>query len=392
MWRGSPCLDKVTRSIPHLAEAVLEKSSAEVVLKPAVDAVFALFDGKPVLFSATGQKIYQLDQVGGFIWCRLAQGASLAAVYHELGTLDIVEAEARRFVWQAISAWIDRGLLDVDRRMSTNYAFSAVLGRHRINVRAENRDLLQRLVSLFCTSDNVDGRGDIAVEAMMLDDHVLFGGLDAGVRRCGIEALAPTIKAHLTDRIIRSDRWVFALHAASLAKNGAGLLLCGEAGAGKSTLALQLVGAGFQYSGDDVVLIEGDGTACGIPFALTLKEGSWEWLSVLHSSWDGVTHRRADGARVRYLPVSNTHNGSLCVGWIIFLNRVASGPPELTALDQIDSMKRLIEGAFAADGRLSTTGFSALKAIVSGARSFLLTYCEAVEAQELLVDLCDGKA
>ncbi|MFK4505733.1 hypothetical protein IQ17_04722 [Bradyrhizobium daqingense] len=376
-----------------MVEFVLEKSSAEVVLKPAIDAVFALFDGQPVLFSATGQKIYQLDQVGGFIWCRLAQGASLAAVYHELGTLDIGEPVARQFVRQAISAWIDRGLLDVDRRMSTNCAFSAVLGRHRISVRAESRHLLQRMVSLFCASDNnVGGQADIAVEAMMLDDHVLFGGSDAGLHRCGVEALAPTIKAHLTDRLIRSDRSVFALHAASLAKNGAGLLLCGEAGAGKSTLTLQLVDAEFQYSGDDVVLVNDDGTACGVPFALTLKEGSWEWLSASRSNWDGVTHRRADGAHVRYLQVPNAHNGSLSVNWIIFLNRVASGSPKLTALNQLDSMKRLIEGAFAADGRLSTTGFSALKGIVSGARSFLLTYCEAVEARELLVDLCDGKA
>ncbi|GLR97763.1 hypothetical protein GCM10007858_54050 [Bradyrhizobium liaoningense] len=140
------------------------------------------------------------------------------------------------------------------------------------------------------------------------------------------------------------------------------------------------------------MLIEGDGTACGIPFALTLKEGSWEWLSALRSDWDGVTHRRADGAHVRYLQVSNAYNGSLSVSWIIFLNRVASGSPKLTALNQLDSMKWLIEGAFAADGRLSTTGFFALKGIVSGARSFLLTYCEAVEARELLVDLCDGKA
>ncbi len=375
-----------------MVEFVLEKSSTDVVLKPAIDAVFALFDGQPVLFSAARQGIYQLDQVGGFIWCRLAQGASLAAVYHDLGTLDIVEPVARQFVRQAIGAWIDRGLLDIDRRMSANCAYSTMLGRQRIDIRAENRDLLQHLISPFCTSDNVDGQGDITVEAMMLDDHVLFGGIDAGIHRCGIEALAPTIKAHVTDRLIRSDRSVFALHAASLAKNGAGLLLCGEAGAGKSTFALQLVDAGFRYCGDDVVLIEDDGTACGIPFALTLKEGSWEGLSTLHGSWDGVTHRRADGAQVRYLRVSNAYNGNLSVSWIIFLNRVASGSPKLTALNQLDSMKRLIEGAFAADGRLSKTGFFALRGIISGARSFLLTYCEAVEARELLVDLCDGKA
>ncbi|MBR0718462.1 serine/threonine protein kinase [Bradyrhizobium liaoningense] len=371
---------------------MLEKSSTEMMLRPAADAVFALLDGRPVLFSETRQKIYELDKVGAFIWCELAHGASLAAIYQELGRLGIDEYTARQFSRQAINAWIDRELLDVDWRMPANCAFSAVLGRRRINVRAENWDLLQRMVSPFCGPDNENGEDDIAVEAMMLDDQVLFRGNDAGTHRCEVEALAPTIKAHLTERLIRSNRWVFALHAATLANCGMGLLLCGQPGAGKSTLTLQLVDAGFQYSGDDVALIGADGTVCGIPFALTLKEGSWELLSRLRGDWDDVTHRRADGAQVRYLPIPNAHNESLSAGWVIFLNRVANGSAELTALDQLESMKRLIEGAFASDGRLSRAGFFALKRIVAGARSFQLTYCESVEARGLLMDLCNGKA
>lgn len=55
-------------------------------------------------------------------------------------------------------------------------------------------------------------------------------------------------------------------------------------------------------------------------------------------------------------------------------------------------MKRLNEGAFAADGRPSQAGFSALKWIVAGARSFQLPYCESAEARGLLMDLCNGKA
>ena len=380
---------ETTRSVAYSVAVVLEESSSKVVLRPAADAVFALFDGRPVLFSEAGQKVYQLDQVGGFIWCRLAQGASLAAVYSELSALDVAESVAHELVWQAVSAWIDRRLLDADRRISAGFAFSAILGRHRINVRAENRDLMQRLASLFCVSDEVDGQADITLEAMILDDHVLFSGIEAGICRCAVEALAPTVKAHLTDRLIRSDRWVFALHAASLAKNGGGLLLCGEAGAGKSTLAIHLLEAGFQYSGDDVALIASDGTVCGLSFAVTLKEGSWHWSSALHSNWDGITHQRVDGAQVRYLPVSNVLNEGRRVSWIIFLNRVTSGLPKLTALDQLDSVKRLVDGASAADGKLSRAGFLALKEIVSGSRSFLLTYCEAIEARELLVDLCE---
>jgi hypothetical protein len=383
----------VTRRVSFiLAGAVLEKSSAEMVLRPAEGAVFALLDGRSVLFSETSQKIYELDQVGAFIWCKLAQGASLEDVHQELGQLGTDEHTARQFTRQAMNIWIDRGLLDVDWRMPANCAFSAVLGRRRISVRAANWDLLRQLISLFCVQDYSGGEDDIAIEAMVLDDQVVFRGNDASIHRCEAGALAPTIKAHITERLIRSNRWVFALHAASLAKYGMGLLLCGQPGAGKSTLTLQLVDAGFQYAGDDVALIGADGMICGIPFALTLKEGSWELLSRLYGDWNDVTHCRSDGAQVRYLPIPDAHNGCLSANWIIFLNRVASGSVELTALDQLDSMKRLIEGAFAADGRLSQAGFFALKQIVAGARSFQLTYCESAEARALLMDLCNGKA
>jgi hypothetical protein len=250
------------------------------------------------------------------------------------------------------------------------------------------------LISLFCVTDDSgeEEEEDIAIETMMLGDRVFFRGNDASIHRCEAAALAPTIKAHITERLIRSNQWAFALHAASLAKCGMGLLLCGQPGAGKSTLALELVDAGFQYAGDDVALIGADGTICGIPFALTLKQGSWRLLSRLYGDWNDVTHRRSDGAEVRYLPIPDAHNGSLSANWIIFLNRVASGPVELTPLDQLDSIKRLIEGAFAADGKLSQSGFFALKRIVAGARSFQLIYSESAQARQLLMDLCNDKA
>lgn len=344
-----------------------------------------------MLFSEAGQKIFELDRVGAFIWCKLAQGASLEDVYQGLGTLGLDEHTARQFTRQVVDIWIDRALLEVDWRMPTDLTFSAVLGRHRIGIRAANRDLLRRLRSLFCVSGQSAGGDDIAIEAMMLDEQVLWRGEDSSISRCQVEALAPTIKAYITERLIRSNRWIFSLHAASLVKDGAGLLLCGQPGAGKSTLTLQLVDAGLRYAGDDVALVGADGTICGIPFALTLKDGSWDLLSRLHGDRYDATHCRSDGVLVRYVPIPDAHYQCFSASWVIFLNRVSSGPAELTVIDQLDSMKQLIENAFAADGRLSQAGFFALKRIVTGARSLQLTYCEAVEARRVLMDLCNGK-
>ncbi|WP_246504371.1 serine/threonine protein kinase [Bradyrhizobium agreste] len=346
-----------------------------------------------MIFSEAGQKIFELDRVGAFIWCKLGEGASLGDIYRGLGAQGIDEHTARQFTQEVVNAWVDRALLEVDWRMPTDWAFAAKLGGHRITVRAANRDLLGRLLSPFCVSDQgAGGHGDIAIEAMMLDEQAFLRGEDSSIFRCEVDALAPTIKAHVTERLIRSNRWVFSLHAASLVKDGMGLLLCGHPGAGKSTLTLQLVDAGLRYAGDDVALVGGDGTICGVPFALTLKEGSWDLLSRLHGDRYDATHCRSDGVRVRYVPIPDAQNECFSAGWIMFLNRVTSGPAELTAIDRLDSMKRLIENAFAGDGRLSQTGFFALKRMVAGAQSFQLTYREAGEARRLLMDLCDGKA
>jgi hypothetical protein len=368
------------------------KSSSEIVLRPAADAAFALLDGRSVLFSETKQKIYELDQLGAFIWCRLAQDASLEDIYQELGKLGVDERTARQFARKAMDAWFDRALLEVDWRMSVHSSLSVNLNWSRISFRAGDRDLLKQLASLFCTPSDGAGADGIAVDVIEHDGQTLFRGDDGYVQKCEIEALLPAIKAYITERMIRSDRSTFALHAASLAKGGLGLLLCGEPGAGKSTLTLQLVDAGFQYAGDDVALIGADGMVYGIPFALTIKPGSWELLSRLRSDLhDVATYRRPDAALVRYVPAEDVHNGSLSVSWIIFLDRAQHGSVKLTPLDQLDSMKRLIASGFAADGKLSQTGFGALKRIVGQAKSFELTYCESTEARRVLMDLCDGR-
>lgn len=48
---------------------------------------------------------------------------------------------------------------------------------------------------------------------------------------------------------------LFMVHAASLAWNGQGILVAGESGAGKTTLALTLARAGFGFLADDTVLL-----------------------------------------------------------------------------------------------------------------------------------------
>lgn len=346
-----------------------------------------------MLFSGTEQKLYELDQIGALIWCKLAQDASsLDDVYRELERRGIDEPSARQFTRQAIDAWIDRTLLNLEWRTSADCELSAKLGQHRITVRTANGALLDELAPLFRASDRGTMEDEIFVDVIEFEGQVFFRGEDACVHRCPVERLVPAIKAYITEQIIQGDRSAFALHAASLARGRMGLLLCGQPGAGKSTLTLQLMDAGFEYAGDDIALIDTDGTVCGVPFPVTLKSGSWGLLSGLHADLPRLkTHCRPDGALVRYLPAPDIHEGNLSVSWIIFLNRVPNGSAKLAQLDQCGSMRRLIESSFAVDGKLSLLGFAALKRIVTHASSFELTYSESIQARHLLTDLCDGR-
>ena len=61
--------------------------------------------------------------------------------------------------------------------------------------------------------------------------------------------------------------------AAALVRNGRMLLVSGHPGAGKTTLTLALVDAGFGFAGDDLALLNSEGRVTGVPFAPAIKAG-----------------------------------------------------------------------------------------------------------------------
>ena len=54
---------------------------------------------------------------------------------------------------------------------------------------------------------------------------------------------------------IMKRRGLYSIHAAGLALHGQGVILAGTSGVGKSTLAIALLRAGFQYLGDDTLFL-----------------------------------------------------------------------------------------------------------------------------------------
>lgn len=75
------------------------------------------------------------------------------------------------------------------------------------------------------------------------------------------------------------------LHAAGVASGHQGIILCGQSGRGKSTLAAWLIASGFDFLTDELIAIRPDSSEmCGFTRPVVLKKGSdfvWQrWLGV----------------------------------------------------------------------------------------------------------------
>ena len=84
-------------------------------------------------------------------------------------------------------------------------------------------------------------------------------------------------------------RRLYPVHAACLARDGVGVLLCGSSGSGKSTLSLALLQAGLSFLGDDLAFLREDPgglTAMGFPDEVGLAEDARDVLSSVPSGVD----------------------------------------------------------------------------------------------------------
>ncbi|HEV7317724.1 MAG TPA: serine kinase [Ensifer sp.] len=200
-----------------------------------------------------------------------------------------------------------------------------------------------------------------------------------------VNEIAPTLKAMLTDDVLAGLRRQVALHAALLVKNGQGLLICGAPGAGKTTLALALLSAGFACGGDDIALLGEDGLVRGVPFAAALKPGSWGLIDAMGETIAAAPiHRRLDKKRVRYLASLHAPKEAVALRSIVLLRRRKKGAVSMSAVEPAQVLSELLSGAFTPARRLDRAQFETLLGAVRSARIIEFSYSQLDEAVEAL--------
>jgi hypothetical protein len=183
-------------------------------------------------------------------------------------------------------------------------------------------------------------------------ENFSIADLDTGFAYCWLNTAVAQDRAllryHYLDSVVLTlidSMYVCTVHAACVALDGQGVLLCGASGAGKSTLAYACARDGWQYVSDDASsLVKGrmDRMVIGNPHRLRLRPDAALIFPELH---DRLVTPRANGkVSIEIDMTAERQIDRLCecqIRYIVFLDRTAGATASLTSYPKDQALNEM---------------------------------------------------
>ena len=210
-----------------------------------------------------------------------------------------------------------------------------------------------------------------------------------------IEGAAVAVRACLTQLATARSGGLCVVHAGALCRNGAALLLPGDAGHGKSTLSAGLAARGFDMLCDDTTLLAGEPPLVrSIPTGLCIKRGAYPVLEPHYPRLASLPEwRRPDGRQARYLMPGRDlpwarPDAAVDVRWIVFPRYHPDRGTALLPLPRHEALARLLRGVCFLSGSLDERNLEKLIAWIEPIDCFELPLSSLDAATALLDGLC----
>jgi hypothetical protein len=182
-----------------------------------------------------------------------------------------------------------------------------------------------------------------------------------------------------------------AFHAAMVADDERGVLLCAPREAGKSTLTASLVAQGFDLMTDEPALLHLDTSSVsplGLP--VSLKEGSW---TVLRHEWPQLNgapvHVRSDGVQLRLLhpPQARLSTRPRRLTHIVFPEYNPSSETQVELLSPFRALGLLNEGGMILAGHIDRDKFEIFLRLVCITPAYAMQYASLKEAVQIVHEI-----
>jgi hypothetical protein len=365
-------------------------------------------DGQGFLLDPASERLYTLNTSATLVWSLVKEGRSNAEVRQILiADYGVPDDDAARFLSELLREWADAQT--GARRGSAAHRFAPAFGRPRVAA-AETRhyrlhdgafrveyasaalcDAVHLLLEPLATEAATEAL-DVAIEPAGDAVSVVADGREIGFAP-SLEAAAVAVRAALTELAVERSGGLCAVHAGALAINGQALLLPGNAGHGKSTLAAGLAARGFEMLSDDTTLLAGLPLAvAALPTGLCVERGAYDVLGPLFARLAGRKEwLRPDGVAAKYLmPGVDVAwaSQSLPARWLVFPHYDPGHLTKLRPLARPQALERLLPGVYFLSGTLDAANLDALIAWIRGIDCYELPLSSLDEAVEVLRDLC----
>ena len=357
---------------------------------------FAIIDGRNVLFNAANQTLVEVNDTAAYIWRSIEVGLEKENILSEMAGQGLAREIAESYFDAALLEWARVGFIKPPQSGSCIIPDKALLCQDICVVGVAMRiryasSLAPEIAPVF---EHLEFKGtvpDITIDAVDQNGRIDLLGDGQWHLSCSREELATILKGRLLDEVLERGTYELALHAAALVRNGRMLLVSGHPGAGKTTLTLALVDAGFGFAGDDLALLNSEGRVTGVPFAPAIKAGAWKLVATYRPDIrEARVFRRPDRKRVRYpIPRGLVPAVPYPVGWLVLLDRRSGAPAALTPVDSLSALRGMLQGAYTQERQLTTAGFNAMAHAINSAEYYRLTYSRLEDAVELLHQACE---
>ena len=367
-----------------------------------------------LLLDPSRGRLYALNPCATFIWSQLKEGASpdraqRALIEHFALPAETAASYVRDVLQQyaSLDGADDGATAKVQPVQPTRpappvaaaaLACCSLLGSH-FRLRFDDRRLLEIANPLLRHLGSTNRSGakdaiDIAItragdDVLVVVNQQVIGETD------GLDTAAPLLRACLTQIAVTRSAALCAIHAGALYRNGATLLLPGEAGHGKSTLSAGLASCGFEMLCDDTALLMGAPLHVrSLPTGLCVKRGAYPVLEQCYPQLLSLPEwRRPDGQWARYLlPDRDIRwadgDRGAAVRWIVFPRYRPDASTTLAPLARHEALARLLRGVYFLSGKLDERNLQKLVAWIEPIDCYELVLSSLDEATAVLDELC----
>jgi len=352
----------------------VDRGISSALLRPAEGVQLFLREDEGLLFDQSGQRLFHLNVTAAFLWCHIENVRSIEELVSEIAVLmDVDRDRAYQMVLGIVRTWWGLGLVHGSRSEPPADRQAPCVMEHSIVPRVEKAG--QGEQSLHRQYRLLDTRFSLSYPRYLEDvlspvlahleiPEFASTSLCLMIARSGqewqvlqgatvlatcqdLQGLPPLVHGILASLALRRHSYFLALHAGGVTRDDRAMLLVGKSESGKTVLTGAMVGEGWDYLSDDMILMKrGSFSAQAVPSSLTIKAGGWELLASRFPGREAPRqHARADGQTVGYISPPRPRQGfnvPKLVRWVVFPSRDPGLAGGVRALTPLEGLQRLL--------------------------------------------------